>query len=392
MSVSVVNGKSVELTEKFEKEVLEFMAWVSGNYSVMDGDDEKSWGMKLCGNRYDEPSRNKLLSLLKCISDQYSVMKGSVEVKELKVITDEWKEYKESKKVRRSPKKSSVESKSSESKSESKIVKSSDELKKVKKIKNTDGDVVVVDMSLDSSDYTEIDSVVLGYDGALKYSTSELESVFGPAEKCDNTDDDSWWSHEYRVKVGDSEFSINNWEQSDEMYSEHTWYLCGINESESSILNLLRFIEDKKVIDSEVKPVKKVKKPSEEVKKPVKKPVVEESDEEVKQVKKSVKKQVVEESEVKQVKKPVVKKSVKKQVKKPIEESSEEDEGPVKKQVKKQVKKPVEESDSDEEVKKPVSVAEMFEDDSDIDEDIQLSDKVVSKLKMCDLDSSDDEE
>lgn len=225
MSVMPTMSVTSNLSTKFEKELVKFIAWVkTTDYKVSDIVDgsEFEWENVNIEN-FEEPGRNKLETYIKELMKIYFVSRGGEEINDIKLMTKEFREYK--------PKRSIVDT---ESEGVSKKKKKSVE-KNVEK--NVESTKVVVSESFNTND--------TWYLQTLSESTQDLVSIFGNPIKNAKQDD---YEYEWKIMVGEKPFSIYNWLNYDNEFYEfqdNEWYLAGIEEKSNEEKYLIDFIKQK---------------------------------------------------------------------------------------------------------------------------------------------------
>jgi|LakMenE18May11ns_1017448.scaffolds.fasta_scaffold9958087_2 hypothetical protein len=233
MSVmSVMSTKSVtsNLSSKFEKELVKFIAWVkTTDYKVSDIVDgsELEWKNVNLEN-FEEPGRNKLETYIKELMKVYFVSRGGEEINDIKLMTKEFREYK--------PKRSIVDTES-EGTSEKKKKSIEKNERPIKRSKNIEKTKVVVSESFNTND--------TWYLQTLSESTQDLVSIFGNPIKNSKQDD---YEYEWKIMVGEKTFSIYNWLNYDNQFYEfqdNEWYLAGVEEKSNEEKYLIDYIKQK---------------------------------------------------------------------------------------------------------------------------------------------------
>ena len=84
----------LHLSEKFEKELVTFMLWISDTeYKISSENNEIEWSMNLL-DKFQEPGRNKLECYIKELMKVYFISYENNEINDIKSITKEFSENK----------------------------------------------------------------------------------------------------------------------------------------------------------------------------------------------------------------------------------------------------------------------------------------------------------
>lgn len=280
---TATKSANVVLTDKFKKELEKFFEWAAvSEYIIKDiNNDQHEWSMNLL-NKFEEPGRNKLEAYIKALFAKYTISMNEMDIEDAKLLAKEFKDKGD--KVKKASKKETTENEEKPKKSEK--AKTTKKSKEVESDVEVDEEAVKLDMSLDTSETFNVDT--------LEFWTSELVQVFGKPKKTGGKDDEHTW--EWKIEVNGQPFSIYDWNENGESFDEATWYLGATSENKKNIKTLVKYIEswfdapsDVEEEAVEVKPKKetkkkaeKVEKPKKETKKTVKK--VEEVKEEIKEI------------------------------------------------------------------------------------------------------------
>ena len=107
------------------------------------------------------------------------------------------------------------------------------------KNKNVKNDNIIVDVSLDTSNTYNIET--------LEYFTDELIKAFGNPEEIENEDS----KYEWKLNVDGDIYSIYDWIENKEKFEDKTWYLAGLNEDIKRMNKINDFIDKKNKIKEE---------------------------------------------------------------------------------------------------------------------------------------------
>jgi hypothetical protein len=240
MSVMPTMSVTSNLSSKFEKELVKFIAWVkTTDYKVSDIVDgsEFEWGNVNIKN-FEEPGRNKLETYIKELMKVYFVSRGGEEINDIKLMTKEFREYKPKRSIVNTEGESKKKKKSIEKSIEKNVEKSIKSVEKsIKSIKSVETTKVVVSESFNTND--------TWYLQTLSESTQDLVSIFGNPIKNAKQDD---YEYEWKIMVGEKPFSIYNWLNYDNEFYEfqdNEWYLAGIEEKSNEEKYLIDYIKQK---------------------------------------------------------------------------------------------------------------------------------------------------
>jgi hypothetical protein len=215
---------NLEISEKFEKELVTFMLWLSdSDYKISKSKDseELEWSIDLLGN-FKEPGRNKLECYIKELMKEYFISYENEEINDIKSIT---KNFRENKSKIYKQVKSKKRQNSSSVKSESSFVP----IKK-ENVKKNNKNVFGLDIT------TEMLVEVLGMPNYYKNSHIKYRWDI----KCDKTE---------------KSFVIYNWVNEDGTFHgfENTqWYIVDYEKSDTSYIEFMNFFKDKKNIANNV--------------------------------------------------------------------------------------------------------------------------------------------
>lgn len=234
MSATTASSVSVVLSDKFKKELEKFLSWASESYTIKDVNDiQKEWSVSLL-SKFEEPGRNKLEAYIKALLQNYIISVGDMDIEDAKLLAKEFKE--------KSGKSKKTESESSETKTKkSEKPKKEKETKTTKKSKSESEGNVRLDMSLDTSETYNVET--------LDFWTEELVKVFGEPKMTGSEEDEHTW--EWKLEVDGDIYSIYNWNEYGESYEESTWYLGSTVENKKTIKVLNDYIWS--LLESEVK-------------------------------------------------------------------------------------------------------------------------------------------
>jgi hypothetical protein len=205
------------LSDKFSVIIEKFLIWSNENgYLLNDlvNNSKIEWDMKLLSN-FKEPGRNKLETFVKKLNKEYLLTKDNEKVLDIKLMVNNFKENKPKTKVLKEKKVKSKEM-------------------KVKEVKlNNKKENIYVDFDLDTNNSYNIDT--------LEYFTSELIKAFGKPKEIENEDS----KYEWKLSVNGDIYSIYDWIENKESFTEITWYLAGFNENNNNIKEINRYIDEK---------------------------------------------------------------------------------------------------------------------------------------------------
>jgi hypothetical protein len=218
---------SIILSEKFEKELVKFIAWLpTTDYKIRDivDNDELEWKDSILTN-FEEPGRNKLESYIREMSKIYFITKGDQEVNDVKFMANDFRTAK--------VKNIKKEQKQKNTKKEQKQKNNKQE----QTFKISVGD-------FDTSDTFNLDT--------LDCYTADLINLFGqPLFFKDETE----FQYEWRLVVDTRVFSIYNWKNdmgSFDSLDDCEWYLGGTEENTKEQFFLKNYIKQGKIQESEV--------------------------------------------------------------------------------------------------------------------------------------------
>lgn len=249
MSATTISSVSVVLSDKFKKELEKFLSWASESYTIKDiNNNEKEWTVALL-TKFEEPGRNKLEAYIKSLLQSYVISIGEMDIEDAKLLAKEFKgkskksEDSESEKETKTTKTKKTSEKPKKEVKEEKETKKEVKEKTTKKSKSESEPSVRMDMSLDTSETYNVET--------LDFWTEELVKVFGEPKETGSEDEEHTW--EWKVEVDGDIYSIYNWNEYGESYEDSTWYLGSTVENKKTIKVLNDYIWsllDKEVNDS----------------------------------------------------------------------------------------------------------------------------------------------
>jgi hypothetical protein len=207
---------NMNLSDKFSTMMEKFFIWTEENEYVltdMVNGSKVEWNMNLLFE-FKEPGRNKIETFIKKLNKEYILMKESEKVLDIKLMVKNFKENKP------------------------KIVKNNSK-KVLNNKKNSNSLSVFVDVTLDTSNTYNIDT--------LDYFTYELINALGKPEKITNEDS----KYEWKLNIDGEIYSIYDWIENKEKFEDITWYLAGLNENIEKIKKIYEFIDNKNKKQSE---------------------------------------------------------------------------------------------------------------------------------------------
>jgi hypothetical protein len=226
------------LSEKFEKELVKFIAWLpTTDYKIKDivDNSELEWKDSVLTN-FEEPGRNKLESYIREMSKGYFITKGDQEVNDVKFMANE---FRTSKVKNTKPQKNTKTTKNAKPEQTQKNAKSEKIQKNAKpeKIqKNAKQELTfkILVGDFDTSETFNLDT--------LDCYTKDLINLFGqPMFFKDETE----FQYEWRLVVGDKVFSIYNWKNDTgcfDNFDDCEWYLGGTEENTKEQRFLKKYI------------------------------------------------------------------------------------------------------------------------------------------------------
>jgi superfamily II DNA/RNA helicase len=237
MSATTASSVSVVLSDKFKKELEKFLSWASESYTIKDiNNNEKEWSVALL-TKFEEPGRNKLEAYIKSLLQTYIISIGEMDIEDAKLLAKEFKEKSGKSKKSEASESSEKETKTKETKTKKTSEKPKKEVKEketktTKKSKSVSEPSVRLDMSLDTSETYNVET--------LDFWTEELTKVFGEPKETGSEDEDHTW--EWKVEVDGDIYSIYNWNEYGESYEDATWYLGSTVENKKTIKVLNDYI------------------------------------------------------------------------------------------------------------------------------------------------------
>jgi hypothetical protein len=229
------------LSEKFEKELVRFIAWLpTTEYKIKDSFDhsELEWKDSLLTN-FKEPGRNKLESYIKEMTKAYFITKGEQEIDDIKFMANEFRTAKV-----KSPKKQKEITKTQKNKQNTKTQKNKENTKTQKNKENT--------KTQKNKENVEAFTIVVGdYDTSETFNLDTLDSyterltdLFGQPKFFK---DEKEFQYEWQVMVGEKIFSIYNWVNDDGKFFEFKdceWYIGGTEENTVEQVFLKNYIKN----------------------------------------------------------------------------------------------------------------------------------------------------
>jgi hypothetical protein len=226
------------LSEKFEKELVKFIAWLpTTDYKIRDivDNSELEWKDSILTN-FEEPGRNKLESYIREMSKAYFITKGEQEVNDVKFMANEFRTAKV-----KITKKDKIQ--------KDKIQKDKIQKDKIQK------DKIQKDTKQDNTKQKETFKISVGdYDTSETFNldtldcyTKDLINLFGqPMFFKDETE----FQYEWRLVVGTKVFSIYNWKNDTGCFDnleDCEWYLGGTDENTKEQIFLKKYIKGSKI-------------------------------------------------------------------------------------------------------------------------------------------------
>jgi len=212
------------LSEKFEKELVKFIAWLpTTDYKIKDivDNSELEWKDSVLTN-FEEPGRNKLESYIREMSKGYFITKGEQEVNDVKFMANEFRTAKvKNTKTQKNTKDTKItkitkNAKPEQTQKNAKPEETQKNAKPEETFKISVGD-------FDTSETFNLDT--------LDCYTKDLINLFGqPMFFKDETE----FQYEWRLVVGTKVFSIYNWKNDTgcfDNFEDCEWYLGGTEEN-----------------------------------------------------------------------------------------------------------------------------------------------------------------
>ena len=218
------------LSEKFEKELVKFIAWLpTTDYKIKDivDNSELEWKDSVLTN-FEEPGRNKLESYIREMSKGYFITKGEQEVNDVKFMANEFRTAKvKNTKTQKNTKDTKITKNAKNTQKNAKPEETQKNAKPEQTFKISVGD-------FDTSETFNLDT--------LDCYTKDLINLFGqPMFFKDETE----FQYEWRLVVGAKVFSIYNWKNDTgcfDNFDDCEWYLGGTEENTKEQLFLKKYI------------------------------------------------------------------------------------------------------------------------------------------------------
>lgn len=218
------------LSEKFEKELVKFIAWLpTTDYKIKDivDNSELEWKDSVLTN-FEEPGRNKLESYIREMSKGYFITKGEQEVNDVKFMANEFRTAKvKNTKTQKNTKDTKITKNAKNTQKNAKPEETQKNAKPEQTFKISVGD-------FDTSETFNLDT--------LDCYTKDLINMFGqPMFFKDETE----FQYEWRLVVGAKVFSIYNWKNDTgcfDNFDDCEWYLGGTEENTKEQLFLKKYI------------------------------------------------------------------------------------------------------------------------------------------------------
>ena len=222
------------LSEKFEKELVKFIAWLpTTDYKIKDivDNSELEWKDSVLTN-FEEPGRNKLESYIREMSKGYFITKGEQEVNDVKFMANEFRTAKvKNTKTQKNTKDTKITKNAKNTQKNTQKNAKPEETQKNAKPEQT-FKISVGDF--DTSETFNLDT--------LDCYTKDLINMFGqPMFFKDETE----FQYEWRLVVGAKVFSIYNWKNDTgcfDNFDDCEWYLGGTEENTKEQLFLKKYI------------------------------------------------------------------------------------------------------------------------------------------------------
>jgi len=218
------------LSEKFEKELVKFIAWLpTTDYKIKDivDNSELEWKDSVLTN-FEEPGRNKLESYIREMSKGYFITKGEQEVNDVKFMANEFRTAKvKNTKTQKNTKDTKITKNAKNTQKNAKPEETQKNAKPEQTFKISVG-------NFDTSETFNLDT--------LDCYTKDLINLFGqPMFFKDETE----FQYEWRLVVGAKVFSIYNWKNDTgcfDNFDDCEWYLGGTEENTKEQLFLKKYI------------------------------------------------------------------------------------------------------------------------------------------------------
>jgi len=218
------------LSEKFEKELVKFIAWLpTTDYKIKDivDNSELEWKDSVLTN-FEEPGRNKLESYIREMSKGYFITKGEQEVNDVKFMANEFRTAKvKNTKTQKNTKDTKITKNAKNTQKNAKPEETQKNAKPEQTFKISVG-------NFDTSETFNLDT--------LDCYTKDLINMFGqPMFFKDETE----FQYEWRLVVGAKVFSIYNWKNDTgcfDNFDDCEWYLGGTEENTKEQLFLKKYI------------------------------------------------------------------------------------------------------------------------------------------------------
>ena len=241
------------LSEKFEKELVKFIAWLpTTDYKIKDivDNSELEWKDSVLTN-FEEPGRNKLESYIREMSKGYFITKGDQEVNDVKFMANEFRTAKvKNTKTQKNTKQEQIQkiTKITKGINQEQAQKNTKITKITKITKNTKITKQEETFKISVGDFDTSETFNLN---TLDCYTKDLINLFGqPMFFKDETE----FQYEWRLVVGAKVFSIYNWKNDTgcfDNFDDCEWYLGGTEENTKEQRFLKKYINGGKPQQSE---------------------------------------------------------------------------------------------------------------------------------------------
>jgi hypothetical protein len=212
---------NLTISEKFEKELVTFMLWISdSDYKISKGkeSEELDWTIDLLSS-FEEPGRNKLECFIKELKKMYFISYNEEEINDIKSITKNFRENKSKISKNVKVKKNSIKTK--------------------KEVRNNDNKVNNDNKNDKANDICKLD-----------LTTEILVEVLGMPKYCKNEYIKYKW--DIKCEKTDKLFMIYNWVNKDgsfEVFEKTQWYLTdGKPIGSAGCLDFMNFFSEKKLL------------------------------------------------------------------------------------------------------------------------------------------------
>jgi len=244
---------NLTISEKFEKELLTFMLWISDSdykISKTKGSEELNWSIDLLSS-FEEPGRNKLECFIKELKKVYFISYNEQQINDIKAITKNFRENKS--KISKNIKKNGIQVQKKEVKN---LVKENVEENVEENVKENMKENVKENVEENVKENVKENMNMSDNVCKLGLTTEILVGVLGMPKYCKNEYVKYKW--DLKCEKTDKSFMIYNWVNEDksfEVFESTEWYLVEIGDDNRliavSYINFMNFFESQKEIETE---------------------------------------------------------------------------------------------------------------------------------------------